>query len=64
MMNGTLIGTHGIVMTLSKEYRLRLVEICTKMKLQKEVSLEDRIWAQKLIEHNQHAAGIYNRLSK
>jgi len=49
---------------LSKEYRLRLVEICTRMRLQREVSLEDRIWAQKLVEHNQHAAGIYNRLSK
>jgi len=64
MMNGTLTGIRGIVMTLSKDYRLRLVEICTKMRLQREVSLEDRIWAQKLVEHNQHAAGIYNRLSK
>ncbi len=46
---------------LSKEYRLRLVEICCKMNLGREVTLAERIWAQKLIDHNAHARGISER---
>tara|TARA_Y100001963_G_scaffold157726_1_gene254776 strand:- start:477 stop:629 length:153 start_codon:yes stop_codon:yes gene_type:complete len=49
---------------LSKEYRLRLVEICCKMRLGREVTLKERIWAQKLIDHNAHARGIAERFSK
>ena len=46
---------------LSKEYRLRLVEIVCKMKLNREVSLEERIWVSKLCDHNRSAAGIRDR---
>ena len=35
---------------LSKDYRLRLSAIACKTRLNREVSLEDRIWAQKLVE--------------
>ena len=48
---------------LSKEYRLRLVEICCKMRLGREVTLKERIWAQKLITHNAHARGISERFN-
>ena len=48
---------------LSKDYRLRLSVIACKTKLNREVSLEDRIWAQKLVEHNGHARGIWERLT-
>ena len=47
---------------LSKEYRLRLTEICCRIRLGREVSLDERIWAMKLIEVNKHAAGIAERL--
>ena len=47
---------------LSKDSRLRLVEICCRMKLGREVSLTERIWLQKLIEHNNHARGIVERM--
>jgi len=46
---------------LSKEYRLRLVEIVCRMKLNREVSLAERIWVQKLCTHNRSAAGIRDR---
>jgi hypothetical protein len=46
---------------LSKDYRLRLSVIACKTRLNREVTLEDRIWAQKLIEHNKHAKGIWER---
>ena len=48
---------------LSKDYRLRLSIIACKTRLNREVSLEDRIWAQKLVEHNGHARGIWERLT-
>ena len=48
---------------LSKDYRLRLRIIACKTKLNREVSLEDRIWAQKLVEHNGHARGIWESLT-
>ena len=47
---------------LSKDYRLRLTEICCRIRLGREVSLDDRIWAMKLCEANSHAAGIRERL--
>ena len=40
---------------LSTAYRLRLEEICKKIVLQEEVSLEDMIWAEKLANVNRTA---------
>ncbi len=51
-------------MTLSKEYRLRVVEIACKIRLDREVSLEDMIWFNKLIEANPHARGIAERFAR
>ena len=48
---------------LSKDYRLRLTEICCRMKLNRPVTLEERIWVQKLCEVNKHAAGIAERVA-
>ena len=47
---------------LSKDSRLRVTEIACRMKLGREVSLTERIWLQKLIEHNNHARGIVERI--
>ena len=47
---------------LSKDFRLRLSEIACRVKLGRKVSLTERIWANKLIEHNNHARGIYERI--
>ena len=46
---------------LSKEYRLRVTEIACKIKLNREVSFEDMVWYNKLIDHNAHARGISER---
>ena len=43
---------------LSKEYRLRVVEISCKIKLGREVTLAERIWLNKLNEHNKHAENL------
>jgi hypothetical protein len=43
---------------LSTQYRLRLEEICNKIVLHEEVSLEDMIWAEKLAKANRSAATI------
>jgi len=43
---------------LSSQYRLRLEEICKKIELHEEVSLEDMIWAEKLAKANRSAATI------
>ena len=48
---------------LSKEYRLRVTEIACKIKLNREVSFEDMVWYNKLIDHNAHARGISERFS-
>ena len=48
-------------MPLSKDYRLRISVIACKTRLNREVSLDDRIWVQKLVEHNAHARGIWER---
>ena len=47
---------------LSKDSRLRLTEICCRIKLGREVSLTERIWMQKLTHHNKSAKGIAERL--
>ena len=47
---------------LSKDSRLRVTEIACRMKLGREVCLTERIWLQKLIEHNNHARGIVERM--
>ena len=47
---------------LSKDYRLRVTEIATKVRLGRETSLAERIWMNKLIEHNNHARGIVERI--
>ena len=47
---------------LSKDSRLRLSEICCRIKLGREVSLTERIWMHKLIKHNKHALGIAERI--
>ena len=49
---------------LSKDHRLRVTEIACKIRLNREVSLEDMMWYTKLIKHNKHAAGIAERLSQ
>jgi len=46
---------------LSKDYRLRLTEIVCRMKLDREVTLAERIWVQKLCDSNKSAAGIRDR---
>ena len=48
---------------LSKEYRLRVTEIACKIKLNREVSIEDMMWYTKLVKHNKHASGIAERMS-
>ncbi len=46
---------------LSRENRLRLTEIATKVRLNRETSLTERIWMNKLIEHSNQARGIVER---
>ena len=48
---------------LSTQYRLRLEEICRKIVLREEVSLEDMIWAEKLAKANR-AAGTMLRQAR
>ena len=47
---------------LSKDYRLRVKEIACKVKLGRETTLAERIWMNKLIEHNNQARGIVERI--
>ena len=47
---------------LSKDSRLRLSEIACRVRLNRKVTLMERIWVQKLIEHNNSARGIYERI--
>ena len=47
---------------LSKDSRLRLTEIACKIKLGRTVTLTERIWMHKLINHNKHALGIVERI--
>jgi len=47
---------------LSKDSRLRLSEIACRVRLNRKVTLLERIWVNKLIEHNNSARGIYERI--
>ena len=47
---------------LSKDYRFRLTEIACRVKLNRNTTLEERIWMHKLIENNAHARGIVERI--
>ena len=47
---------------LSKDSRLRLSEIACRVRLGRKVTLTERIWVNKLIEHNNSARGIYERI--
>ena len=48
---------------LSKDSRLRLVEIACKIKLQRKVTLLERMWVHQLITEDEHAAAIYKRFT-
>ena len=47
---------------LSIDYRLRVTEIACKVKWGWETTLAERIWMNKLIEHNNQARGIVERI--
>ena len=51
-------------MTLSTKYRLQLTDICCRMITTDgvEVTLEERIWLNKLCEHNNSAKELRNSL--
>ena len=51
---------------LSTQMRLELTDILCRMVTTNgvEVSLDERIWMNKLIEHNKSARGIYDALMK
>ena len=48
---------------LSKDQRLKCVEIACKIRLIRAVTLKDMIWYNKLREHNNHARGIHERFT-
>ena len=43
---------------MSKDSRLRLTEICCRIKLNRDVNLEDRVWMTKLVESDSDAAKL------
>ena len=49
---------------LSTKYRLELTDICCRMMTTDgvEVSLDERIWMNKLCDHNSHARELRNSL--
>ena len=47
---------------LSKDYRLRLTNICCRIKLRRAVELDERIWLNKLCEKNLHARELAGSL--
>ena len=49
---------------LSTNYRLKLTDICCRIITTNgvPVTLKERIWMNKLIEHNNHARGIVERI--
>ena len=49
-------------MTLSKQYRQRLYDICYAIKAEVEVPLDDRIWMKKRVDHDKHALGLMESL--
>ena len=48
---------------LSKESRLKLVEIACKMRLKRKVTLLERIWAYKIVREYDDAASIMKRFT-
>ncbi len=48
---------------LSKDSRLRLVDICCRIKLKRKVTLLERIWVYKLVREDDHAAGLFERFT-
>ena len=48
-------------MVLEKDDRLRLVEICCRMRLGRKVTLLERVWRYKLIQSDDHAADLAER---
>lgn len=49
---------------LSNSYRQRMEFICSRIANGADVSLEDRIWASKLAQHNGHAATMLRRAQR
>ena len=47
---------------LSTNYRLRLVDICCRIISTDTVSLDERIWMNKLCDHNLHARELAGAL--
>ena len=47
---------------LSTNYRLRLVDICCRIFSTDTVSLDERIWMNKLCDHNLHARELAGAL--
>jgi len=47
---------------LSKDHRLRVSELSCKIRLNREVTLKEMIWLNKICEHNKSAAGIRDRI--
>ena len=43
---------------LEKDDRLRLVEICCRMRLGRKVTLLERVWRYKIIQADDHAANL------
>ncbi len=49
-------------MTLSTRYRNNLIDICCRMVSRDDVSLDERIWMNKLCDHNLHARELAGAL--
>ena len=49
-------------MTLSTRYRNNLIDICCRMISRDDVSLDERIWMNKLCDHNQQAKDLRSSL--
>ena len=50
-------------MTLSTKYRNELIDICCRIiSTDGEVTLEERIWMNKLCDHNRHAKDLVGAL--
>ncbi len=47
---------------LSTKYRVELTDICCRIKSNDSVTLEERIWMNKLCEHNAHARDLAGSL--
>ena len=47
---------------LSKDSRLRVTEIACRVKLGRKVTLAERIWMNKLCDHNNHAKELVGSL--